>query len=220
MWAISRVHHPLHAEGFDTIDSDIGRFEISRAVVASAGVPNLLGPVVLKDRTREDAFVALGDGGIYDNYGLESLVQLFARIVEERPGLRARIIVVDGSGYFPVEKNVLDYSVAGYADRTAMIAWLRAADYAEALYRSLPAIRFQVLSLYHRGGDQFGKERHPVRKAVGAVFEPVTGFFDDLNESARAIGTRFTLSDPDAAIIEAQAGVVVREVLGGHDASD
>ena len=59
-----------------------------------------------------------------------------------------------------------------------------------------------------------------MRQAVGAVFQPVTGFFDDLNEAARAIGTRFTLSDPDAATIEAQAGVVVGEVLGGHDVRD
>lgn len=208
------AHRPIFAEGFDTIDSDIGEFELSRAVVASAGVPNLLGPVVLKDHTRADTLIALGDGGIYDNYGLETLVQLFARILEERPGLDARILVVDGSGYFPVERNVIDYSVAGYADRTAMIAWLRAADYAEAIFETLPGIRFQVLSLYHRGGNRFQKERHGVKQAVGAVFDPVVGFFDDLNEAARAIGTRFMLSDDDAAIIEAQAGVAVESVLG------
>jgi len=214
------AHRPLFTEGFDTIDSDIGAFKLSLAVVASAGVPNLLGPVALKDRTRKGAYVALGDGGIYDNYGLETLVQLFTRILEERPGLRARILVVDGSGYFPVERDVIDYSVAGYADRTAMIAWLRAADYAEALFQSLPEIRFQVLSLYHRGGGRFEKERRGVQQAVGVVFDPVVGFFDDLNESARAIGTRFKLSDANAAVIEAQAAVVVESVLGSPGPSD
>jgi len=208
------ARRPLFVEGFDTIDSDIGEFELSRAVVASAGVPNLLGPVVLKDRTREDTLIALGDGGIYDNYGLETLVQLFTRILEERPGLRARILVVDGSGYFPVERDVIDYSVAGYADRTAMIAWLRASDYAEAIFDTLPGIEFQVLSLYHRGGGRFEKERHGVQQAVGVVFDPVVGFFGDLNQAARAIGTRFMLSDADAAIIEAQAAGVVDSVLG------
>jgi len=214
------AHQPVFAEGFDSIDSDIGEFELSRAVVASAGVPNLLGPVVLEDRTREDTLIALGDGGIYDNYGLETLVQLFARILEERPGLQARILVVDGSGYFPVERDVIDYSVAGYADRTAMIAWLRASDYAEALFDTLPGIRFEVLSLYHRGGGRFEKERHGVQQAVGAVFDPVVGFFGDLNQAARAIGTRFMLSDADAAIIEAQAGGVVESVLGPPRASE
>jgi hypothetical protein len=238
------THRPLFTEGFDTIDSDIGSFEISLAVVASAGVPNLLGPVLLKDRTHEDALIALGDGGIYDNYGLETLVQLFTRILEERPGLRARIIVVDGSGYFPVERHVVDYSVAGYADRTATIGWLRAADYAEPLFQSLPMrpphrgtadaeapgeaegsppyaqLRFQVLSLYHRGGGRVEKERHVVQQAVDVVLDPVVGFFDDLNQSARAIGTRFKLADADAAIIDAQAGVVVGDVLGSPGESD
>jgi predicted acylesterase/phospholipase RssA len=225
------AHRPLFTEGFDTIGSDIGAFRLSLAVVASAGVPNLFGPVVLKDRTREGAYVALGDGGIYDNYGLETLMQLFTHILEERPGLRARIIVVDGSGYFRAEKNVFDYSVSGYADRTAAIAWLRAADYAEPAFLSLPTIgmrgaeaeapykrlRFQVLSLYHRGGGRSQKHRHPVQQAVGVVLDPVLGFLDDLNESARAIGTRFKLSQRDAASIEAQAEVVVREVLGSPE---
>jgi predicted acylesterase/phospholipase RssA len=238
------THRPLFTEGFDTIDSDIGTFKLSLAVVASAGVPNLLGPVALKDRTRKGAYVALGDGGIYDNYGLETLVQLFTRILEERPGLRARIIIVDGTGYFGAEKDVIDYSVAGYADRTTAIAWLRAADYAEPVFRSLPTmgmrgaeadgdgtdgrgeaeaetaykrLRFQVLSLYHRGGGRSEKRRHGVQKAVGVVVDPVFGFFDDLNESARAIGTRFKLSQRNAAIIDAQAEVVVGEVLGSPD---
>jgi hypothetical protein len=76
------------------------------------------------------------------------------------------------------------------------------------------------LSLYYRGGDRFGKERYPVPQAIGAVFDPVTGFFNDLNESSRTIGTRFTLADPDAAIIEVQADIVVCEVLSGDDARD
>jgi predicted acylesterase/phospholipase RssA len=236
------THRPLFTEGFDTIDSDIGAFKLSLAVVASAGVPNLLGPVVLEDRTCAGAYVALGDGGIYDNYGLETLVQLFTRILEERPGLRARILIVDGSAYFRAEKQVLDYSVAGYADRTASIAWLRAADYAEPLFASLPTmgvrgagadggdregrrepeaaspyerLRFQVLSLYHRGGGRRERRRHGVQQAVGVVFDPVFEFFDLLNKSAQAIGTRFKLSQRDAAIIDVQAKVAVSEVLGG-----
>jgi predicted acylesterase/phospholipase RssA len=212
-------HHPLESIGFDTLDSDIGPFKLSLAVVASAGVPNLLGPIVLRDRTQDDAYEALGDGGIYDNYGLETLVQLFARILEERPGMRARILVVDGSGYFGVERDAFGYSVAGYSDRTVSIAWLRGFAYAEPLYRSLaqagPAYRnlqVQILSLYHRGVRPEG-ERAIVERAVGAVVEPVVGFFDELNGRARAIGTRFKLSDEDADAIETLARYAVDDVL-------
>jgi predicted acylesterase/phospholipase RssA len=236
------AHRPLSNEGFDTIDSDIGRFRLSLAVVASAGVPNLLGPIALKDRTRKDAYVALGDGGIYDNYGLETLVQLFTHILEERPGMRARIIIVDAAGYFPAEKDVPDYSVAGYADRTTSIAWLRTDAYAEPVFRFLPTLessgaaadtgdapgrhaveapdaglRFQVLSLYHRGGGYPARRRRPMQQAVGVVFDPVIGFLDELNESTRAIGTRFYLSRDDANAIAVQAKLVVRDVLSSAD---
>jgi len=154
--------------------------------------------------------------------------------------MRARIIVVDASGYFPAETDVLDYSVAGYADRTTSIAWLRSNAYAEPVFRLLPAmgssvaesdaggagarreveapyagLRSQVLSLYHRGGGRRAKSRNPMRQAVGVVFDPVIGFLDDLNESTRAIGTRFKLSREDANAVAVQAKLVVRDVLAG-----
>jgi predicted acylesterase/phospholipase RssA len=235
-------HRPLRSVGFDTLDSDIGSYRISHAVVASAGVPNLLGPVVLKSQARsddDDHFVALGDGGIYDNYGLETLLQLFTTILEERPGLRARIIVVDGSGFFEAEHEHTEYTLADYADRTATIAWLRAGAYAEPFFRSLthlpaaeggadsPAVspyhnlRIQIVSLYHQtpepesatSGALQGLQRAydlTVRASVSAVVD----FVSNLNESAKGIGTRFKLSAPDAETIEAQARVVVPAVLG------
>ncbi len=223
-------HQPLHNIGFDSIDSDIGAFPISLAVVASAGVPNLLGPVIVRDRTAEaEAYEALGDGGIYDNYGLETLVQLFTRILDERPGTRARIVVIDGSGFVPAEPQVTDYSVAGYSDRTTTIAWLRAADYAEPIYGALGGLgedrpyrnlRIQLVSLYGEGVEK-GEEREGlpdiVKGAVKAVADPVLGFFDVLNESVRGIGTRFKLSDDDAEAIETQARVIVPAALGDGD---
>jgi predicted acylesterase/phospholipase RssA len=136
------LRHPFANRGFENLASDIGGFPLSLAVAASAGVPGILGPTVLKDRSdpQVDAFEQLGDGGLYDNYGLESLVQLFATILEERPGLRARIIVVDASSFFAAQRDRPDYTVADYADRVTSIAWLRASDYTDLLYKSLNRI--------------------------------------------------------------------------------
>ncbi|MBK7974856.1 MAG: hypothetical protein IPK07_16770 [Deltaproteobacteria bacterium] len=97
---------------------------------------------MLKDHSRTDGevFEELGDGGLYDNFGLETLVQLFASILEEHPGKHARIIVVDASSYFDAQSDRLEYTVADYADRVTSIAWLRTSDYTELLYRSLGGI--------------------------------------------------------------------------------
>ncbi len=237
-----RDYQPLENTGFDTIDSDLGRFPLSMAVVASAGVPNLLGPVVLQDRTSAvPAYEALGDGGIYDNYGLETLMQLFATILEEHPGMKARIIVIDGSGYFRTDHERLAYTVAGYADRTTGIGWLRSAGYAEPFFRAHSAttededatdpyrnLSFDVLSLYHV--TEATTEDEPVTqslipRALGTVYGgventvqfgvgTVTRFITDLNEHAKGIGTRFKLSNDDANTVEEQARLDVAQVLG------
>ncbi len=162
------LHRPFENTGFDTFASDIGSFPLSFAVAASAGVPSVLGPTVLKDKSRTDAdlFEELGDGGLYDNYGLETLVQLFATILEERPGMRARIIVVDASSFFEAQVDRPDYTVADYADRVASIAWLRTSDYTEMLYRTLGSIdlkRLEQTAADGTGGLSFGARQSPFR---------------------------------------------------------
>ena len=132
---------------------------------------------------------SLGDGGLYDNYGLESLVALFATILEERPGMKARIIVVDGSGYFPSFQHFADPAVGDYLDRTMTISWQRASGYASLIFQLMKRVniedekdgqggvtrvatvgdpedspfrnlRFHVLSLYHqRTASDLAKEK-------------------------------------------------------------
>lgn len=161
-------HVPFENVGFDTLASDIGSFKLSYAVAASAGVPGILGPTVLKDHSRTDGevFEELGDGGLYDNFGLETLVQLFASILEEHPGKHARIIVVDASSYFDAQSDRLEYTVADYADRVTSIAWLRTSDYTELLYRSLGGIdpkRLEKAAAKDDGGIPTESSRSPYR---------------------------------------------------------
>jgi predicted acylesterase/phospholipase RssA len=232
-------HLPLANRGFDTIDSDLAQYRIALAVVASAAVPNLLGPLVLRDHREQDAYEVLGDGGIYDNYGLETLLQLFAARMEEQPGLPARIVIVDGSGFFGAQRQQRRYTDAGYADRTYSIGAQRTASYAEAVcdwmrsyvppgydespYRNL---QLQVLSLYHQGQtlpdeELYAKQADAVDGALAADGtpapreDPLLSFLANFNREVRGIGTRFRLRGREAALVKAQARRVVREVLGG-----
>lgn len=253
----TELHRPFENTGFDTIASDIASFPLSYAVAASAGVPSLLGPTVLKDKSRTDAdlFEELGDGGLYDNYGLETLVQLFASILEERPGMKARIIVVDASSFFEAQVDRPEYTVADYADRIASIAWLRTSDYTEMLYRTLGSIdlkRLEKVVEEGTGGLSFGARQSPFRNldlqvvslfhqpekltaadlrddvpsrpsVVAKVYkslvpEPIrnpAGFIVNLNQEVRGIDTRFSIGDDAADLVDAQAELAVRDVLGG-----
>jgi hypothetical protein len=225
-------HQPLSNRGFDSIDSDLARHRIALAVVASAAVPNLLGPFVLRDRTRaERAYEVLGDGGIYDNYGLESLLQLFAARMEAEPGLRARIVLVDGSGFFGEESARRRYTDAGYADRTYSIAAQRTASYAEAVCEYLRSyvppgysespyrnLRLDVLSLYHQGHtlpEEYEGGTPPGAELVAQNPDVVVRFLSEFNREVRGIGTRFSIGRREASLVKAQAKRVVREVLGG-----
>ena len=64
----------------DDIGLEIGDMEISRAVVASAAVPVLFGPIILKDEIRstpqKNIYTHVGDGGVGDTLGLDSVVEL------------------------------------------------------------------------------------------------------------------------------------------------
>ncbi len=151
----TELHRPFENVGFDTLASDLSSFPVSYAVAASAGVPSILGPTVLKDKSRTDvdAFEELGDGGLYDNNGLETLVQLFASILEQHPGMPARIIVVDASAFFDAQVDRPDYTVTDYADRVTSISWLRTSDYTELLYRTLGHVDPVELERTARGGQ-------------------------------------------------------------------
>lgn len=172
-------------------------------------------------------------------------MQLFATILEERPELTARIIVVDGSGFFRSDYARYRYTVAGYADRTTAIGWLRSASYAEPFFLSRLGrpcdaddpyrnLRFDVVSLYQPADPKTDAVAAPaqrgplaplrgaydtvestVQTSVGAV----VGFIGSVNESAKGIGTRFKLSPADAETIEEQARLVPRVLARPPDAT-
>jgi predicted acylesterase/phospholipase RssA len=70
-------------EAFDSINSDLSQYPIARAVAASSAVPVLLHQVTLRDySTVFKQYVHLIDGGIVDNLGVQSLVEVYTAHVE------------------------------------------------------------------------------------------------------------------------------------------
>lgn len=212
-------HRPFQAMSLESLGSSAARCPLTTGVVASAAVPNLLGPVLLRDRLRERD-VHLGDGGIYDNHGLETLVGVMARRLERGPARRAVIFVIDGTGFFETEaEGVGDLeTVADFSDRPVTIAWLRASGFAEPAFRRAfaGAIEFVPVSLYDDEG--FREDDHD-EDGLGARLKALAragtvGLVEDLNARLRAVGTRFSIVDEDAHAIEAATPSIVRGALG------
>ena len=223
-YSVTSCHVPFRTVGFQTINSDIQQYPLSKAIVASAAVPGLLGPVTLKDRSKKDQLLNIVDGGVYDNYGVESLMQLVTSYLDRHPGKPAKIIIVDGSGFFKEDKSQTDdYSVAYYADRPIAISWLRTKAYMEYVlqksreftnadgvrpYRNL---RFELISLYGILPSQ--QDRQPVvdDAALQKLIRPDIATAEFI-ENLIAIQTRFSLSSADAAMIENVAKQVTQRL--------
>ncbi|MBN2225234.1 MAG: patatin-like phospholipase family protein [Deltaproteobacteria bacterium] len=86
------------------IGLSIGDMEVSRGVVASGSVPFLLGPIVLKDQKQsnpdDEFFTHIADGGISDNQGITTVMQLIIdRFVDlpERHYKGGLVIIIDSN---------------------------------------------------------------------------------------------------------------------------
>lgn len=89
---------------FDQLGADLGPLRVSAAVASSSSVPLLIGPVLftvpMKDGSTQ--LMHIGDGGMFDNQGIESMAQvLFGRLRaktgEQPPPLRGLVVLIDAS---------------------------------------------------------------------------------------------------------------------------
>lgn len=219
-------YQPFHITDFSTIRSDIRPYRLSKAVVASASVPHLLGPVSLKDYSREDRLIHIVDGGVYDNYGVENLMQVITNYLDNHPGQRARIIVIDGSGYFPEQNQQSDkFSVAYYSERLLSIAWMRTKAYMEYVFqqarqfqngkgeRPYRNLEFELVSLYDVLPSQQQEKPIVKERALQSILRPDVTTMQFLNKLT-SIQTRFSLAKQDAQMIEAVARRVVGKMAG------
>jgi Patatin-like phospholipase len=112
------------------------------AAAASASFPPLIGPLTLKIGDEETYWHA-GDGGLYENQGVETLILLYLKQLQAKRAKRALIIVFDSSFPFSVGerrllRRALPFSLLTFDfSRIPSIMEERATTYQALFFRSL-----------------------------------------------------------------------------------
>jgi Patatin-like phospholipase len=111
-------------------------------VAGSASFPPLVGPITL-NIGGDSTYWHAGDGGLYENQGLESLLFLFLRQMQAGNVRRALIVAFDGSFPFSVGQRRLDRRALPFSlltfdfSRIPSIMEERASAYQALFFRSL-----------------------------------------------------------------------------------
>jgi len=86
---------------------------VAGAVAASMSFPPVVGPISFRVENT-DQYWHMGDGGLADNTGAESLVMVFLKKLQERKARRAVIILLDSSFPFSIGGEVLNHRAEGF----------------------------------------------------------------------------------------------------------
>jgi hypothetical protein len=121
---------------------DLCPIRLAGAVAGSASFPPLVGPITFRVGETE-VYWHTGDGGLYENQGIESLLFVFLKQLQERTARRALIIAFDSSFPFDVGERRLSrraqpFSLWNYDyTRIPSIMEQRASTYQALFFRSL-----------------------------------------------------------------------------------
>jgi hypothetical protein len=100
-WELLRPMTPLE------INMDPCSMRLAGMVTASASFPPLVGPITMRVRGEETYWHA-GDGGLYENQGIESLLFVFLNQLQEKKAQRILILAFDSSFPFSVGDRQLN----------------------------------------------------------------------------------------------------------------
>jgi Patatin-like phospholipase len=115
---------------------------LAGAVAGSASFPPLVGPITFRVGEQE-IYWHTGDGGLYENQGIESLLFVFLKQLQEKTARRALIIAFDSSFPFDVGERRLSHRAQPFSlwnydyTRIPGIMEQRASTYAALFFRSL-----------------------------------------------------------------------------------
>jgi hypothetical protein len=163
---------------FERVGADYRTLRLSLAVATSASFPPVVGPVTYRI-DGSPTYLHIGDGGLFDNLGTESLTTLFLKKIPQGSPKRGLIIVIDTSFPFDAGAAALDHNDKGFQvfredpSRIVGIMEERANTYQTLLWHSL---RTQGVIL-----PDFAHLRIVVLKHVDAEW---TGY-QDLPEACR-----------------------------------
>lgn len=144
--SVERAKNQFLPQTFEGIESDHRNLPVSLAVATSASFPPVVGPVTYQ-AVGTHAYTHVGDGGLFDNLGTESLTTLFLNKLNpiHPPAQKGLIIVVDASYPFDEGGPDLDANEKGFevfADDPSRIVGImeeRANAYQAMLWHSLRA---------------------------------------------------------------------------------
>ena len=164
---------------FEQIGADPHGLPLSLGVVSSASFPPVVGPVTYAVAGRPP-YQHVGDGGLFDNLGTESLTTLFLKRIPKSSPKRGLIIVIDAAFPFDANAAVLGSNARGYQvfkrdpSRIVGIMEERANAYQLMLW---DALRTEGIAL-----PDFGSLRVEVLQHT----EPDWGTYPDLPEQCRS----------------------------------
>lgn len=143
------------------LDSDPCAVTVAGAVASSASFPPIIGPSTFQVEG-EETYWHVGDGGLYENQGVESLAFFFLHQLQEYKTRRALIIAFDSSFPFSVGEVRLNRRAQPFSlfsfdfSRVPSIMEERATTYQALFFRTLQlegvfpdAHTFQIIPLRH-----------------------------------------------------------------------
>ncbi len=100
---------------FEQIGADHQKLRLALGVATSASFPPIVGPVTYSVAGRPP-YQHIGDGGLSDNLGTESLTTMFLKrmALDSTKKMRALIIVIDAAYPFDADKRSLNETEKGY----------------------------------------------------------------------------------------------------------
>jgi hypothetical protein len=215
-WKLLRPMTPIE------INIDPCPLGVAGAATASASFAPLIGPSTFRMGDKE-AYWHVGDGGLYENSGIESLLFLHLKQIQEKRAKRALIIALDSSYPFSVDearllKRSLPFSLLNFDfSRIPGIMEERALTYQALFFRTLqlegvfPDSKTVTVILLRHTDAKFAADLSDVPPSCKAGEEQLKTLQDVENRIA-AIPTRLGLtSECDRDLIYAAAAKLVAQ---------
>lgn len=195
---------------------------VSGAATASASFAPFIGPTTLRAGDKE-AYWHVGDGGLYENSGIESLLFLYLKQLQVKRAKRALIIALDSSYPFSVDevrllKRSLPFSLLNFDfARIPSIMEERALTYQALFFKSLQlegvfpdSKTARIIALRHTD-TRWASDLSDVPASCKAESTPLRTP-QDVDDRVSAIPTRLGLSSQcDRDLIYAAAFKLVAE---------
>jgi predicted acylesterase/phospholipase RssA len=204
---------------FEQVGADHRGLPLSLAVVSSASFPPAVGPVTY-GIAGQPPYQHVGDGGLFDNLGTESLTTLFLKKIPRGSTKRGLIIVIDAAFPFDANAEFLDTNKRGFQvfkkdpSRIVGIMEERATAYQLMLWDALRTegvalpdfANLRVEVLQHTEPD-WGTYKDLPEECRGEFAADVTT--KAIKETVSQIPTRFQVSKCNGALMVRAAEKVV-----------